>query len=46
LAPEDTAVQQEVRNAAKAVVEAVALNRTGRFPHPEPEDDPGRSSET
>ncbi len=37
---EDTAVQQEVRNAAKAVVEAVALNRAGRFPQPEPSDDP------
>jgi len=36
----DTAVQQEVRNAAKAVVEAVALNRSGRFPHLEPENDP------
>ncbi len=36
----DAAVQQEVRNAAKAVVEAVALNRSGRFPHPEPENDP------
>ena len=37
---EDTAVQQEVRNAAKAVIEAVALNRSGRFPHPEPGSDP------
>ena len=37
---EDTAVQQEVRNAAKGVVDAVALNRAGRFPHPEPDDDP------
>src|SRR5678815_3877210 len=37
---EDTAVQQEVRNAAKAVVEAVALNRAGRLPQPEPDDDP------
>ena len=37
---EDTAVQQEVRNAAKAVVEAVALNRAGRFPYPEPDNDP------
>jgi hypothetical protein len=37
---EDTAVQQEVRNAAKAVVEAVALNRAGRFPQSEPADDP------
>ena len=36
----DTAVQQEVRSAATAVVEAVALNRTGRFPHPEPDTDP------
>jgi len=37
---EDTAVQQEVRNAAKAVVEAVALKRAGRLPEPEPDDDP------
>ena len=37
---EDTAVQQEVRNAAKAVVDAVALNRAGRFPQLEPADDP------
>jgi multimeric flavodoxin WrbA len=36
----DTAVQQEVRNAAQAVVEAVALTRAGRFPQPEPETDP------
>jgi multimeric flavodoxin WrbA len=36
----DTAVQQEVRNAAKAVIESVALNRAGRFPQPEPADDP------
>jgi multimeric flavodoxin WrbA len=36
----DTAVQQEVRNAAKAVVEAVALQRAGRFPQPEPDADP------
>jgi multimeric flavodoxin WrbA len=36
----DTAVQQEVRNAAKALVEAVALNRQGRFPHAEPDADP------
>jgi multimeric flavodoxin WrbA len=35
----DTAVQQEVRNAAKAVVEAVALNRAGRFPRTEAESD-------
>jgi multimeric flavodoxin WrbA len=37
---EDTAVQQEVRNAAKAVVEAVALKRAGRLPQPEPDNDP------
>jgi multimeric flavodoxin WrbA len=37
---EDTAVQQEVRNAAKAVVEAVALTRAGHFPQPEPDNDP------
>jgi multimeric flavodoxin WrbA len=37
---QDTAVQQEVRHAAKAVVEAVALRRAGRFPLPEPADDP------
>jgi multimeric flavodoxin WrbA len=36
---EDTAVQQEVRNAAKAVVEAVALKRAGRFPQPEADGD-------
>jgi multimeric flavodoxin WrbA len=36
----DTAVQHEVRNAARAVVEAVALKRAGRFPHPEPDMDP------
>ena len=36
----DTAVQQEVRNAAKAVIESVALKRAGRFPQPEPPDDP------
>jgi hypothetical protein len=33
-------MQQEVRNAAKAVVEAVALNRAGRFPQPESDIDP------
>ena len=37
-------MQQEVRNAAKAVVEAVALNRAGRFPHPEPETIRARSN--
>ena len=37
---EDTAVQQEVRNAAKAVVEAVRLKREGCFPQPEPDNDP------
>jgi hypothetical protein len=34
------AVQQEVRNAAKAVVQAVALKRAGRLPQPEPDNDP------
>ena len=29
----DAAVQQEVRNAAKALIEAVPLARDGRFPH-------------
>jgi hypothetical protein len=37
---EDAAVQQEVRDAAKAVVDAVALNRAGQFPHPEADTDP------
>jgi multimeric flavodoxin WrbA len=36
----DTALQQEVRNAATAVVDAVALSRAGRFPLPEPSADP------
>jgi multimeric flavodoxin WrbA len=36
----DAAVQQEVRNAARAVVEAVALARAGRFPQPESDNDP------
>jgi multimeric flavodoxin WrbA len=36
----DTAVQQEVRDAAKAVVEAVALKRAGRFPQTEPDTEP------
>ncbi|HEY7173191.1 MAG TPA: NAD(P)H-dependent oxidoreductase [Vicinamibacterales bacterium] len=36
---QDTAVQEEVRNAAKAVVEAVRLMRTGRFPQPESNDE-------
>jgi multimeric flavodoxin WrbA len=34
----DTALQQEVRNAARAVVDAVALSRAGRFPLPESDD--------
>jgi multimeric flavodoxin WrbA len=33
----DAAIQQEVRTAAKAVIEAVSLSRAGRFPHPERE---------
>jgi multimeric flavodoxin WrbA len=37
---QDMAVQQEVRNAAKAVVQAVALKRAGRLPQPEPDNDP------
>lgn len=36
----ETAVQQEVRNAAKALVDALALSRAGRFPHPDAESDP------
>lgn len=36
----DTAVQQEVRTGAKALVEAVRLSRAGRFPHLKPESDP------
>jgi multimeric flavodoxin WrbA len=35
----DTAVQQEVRSAAKALVEGVRLSRAGRLPHLEPESD-------
>ena len=35
----DTAVQADVRSAAKTLVEAVALSRAGRFPHLE-DDDP------
>ena len=31
----DTAVQQEVRDAAKALIEAVPLARAGRFPDPD-----------
>jgi multimeric flavodoxin WrbA len=37
---QDMAVRQEVRNAAKAVVQAVALKRAGRLPQPEPDNDP------
>src|SRR5688500_14544085 len=36
----DTVVQQEVRHAAKALVEAVTLSRAGRFPDLGPEPDP------
>jgi multimeric flavodoxin WrbA len=36
----DAAVQQEVRNAAKALVAAVGLSRAGTLPHPEPGSDP------
>ncbi len=36
----DTAVQQEVRGAAKALVEAVRLSRAGRFRDLEPDSDP------
>jgi multimeric flavodoxin WrbA len=36
----DTAVQQEVGNAAKALVEAVRLSRAGRFRELEPDSDP------
>ncbi|MGH9310008.1 MAG: flavodoxin family protein, partial [Vicinamibacterales bacterium] len=36
----DDAVQQEVRSAAKALVEAVQLLRAGRFPHPGSASDP------
>jgi multimeric flavodoxin WrbA len=36
----DTAVQQEVRGTAKALVEAVALTRSGRFPFPAEESEP------
>ena len=36
----DTAVQREVRNAAKALVEGVALARAGRLPHVETASDP------
>ena len=35
----DTAVQQEVRNAATALIEAVPLARAGRFPHGEGDSD-------
>jgi multimeric flavodoxin WrbA len=36
----DEAVQQEVRDAAKTLVEAVQLLRAGRFPHPGSAPDP------
>jgi multimeric flavodoxin WrbA len=35
----DAAVQQEVRHAAKALIEAVPLVRDGRFPHPAESDE-------
>ena len=35
---EDTAVQQEVRHAAKTLVEALALARAGRLPRPAESD--------
>jgi multimeric flavodoxin WrbA len=35
----DAAVQQEVRDAAKALIDAVPLAREGRFPHPQGEGD-------
>jgi hypothetical protein len=35
----DTAVQGEVRAAARALVEAVALSRAGRLPRPERQPD-------
>ncbi|OLC46859.1 MAG: hypothetical protein AUH43_12975 [Acidobacteria bacterium 13_1_40CM_65_14] len=31
----DVSVQEEVRNAARALVEAVTLARAGRFPRPD-----------
>ena len=37
---EDTDVQHEVRNAARALVEAVSLSRAGRFPGLEGQSDP------
>jgi multimeric flavodoxin WrbA len=36
----DTAVQQETRNIARALVESVTLARNGRYPRPEGGDDP------
>ena len=36
----DASVQEEVRRAAKALVEAVALSRAGRLPAPGPSTDP------
>jgi multimeric flavodoxin WrbA len=36
----DSAVQQEVRQAAKALVEAIGLARAGRFPHTDADTDP------
>src|SRR4030095_9100283 len=37
---EDTAVQHEVRSAAKALVEAVALSRAGKLPRVQADSDP------
>lgn len=36
----DTALQQEVRGAAKTLVDAVRLSRAGRFPHVDVAADP------
>jgi hypothetical protein len=36
----DAAVQREVRDAAKALIEAVGLSRAGRFPRLESDSDP------
>lgn len=36
----DTSVQEEVRYAAKALIEAVALSRAGRLPTPDARADP------
>jgi hypothetical protein len=36
----DTALQQEVRNAAKALIESVALSRAGKLRHLPTDSDP------